>query len=224
MERNSNWIEDQLEFLSKTGQFSAEAMQFFKDEGYIDTDGDFSLSERFIEILSGIKDNGNDQMQFWILAQEYGLIPRSDLTYTQERSYMFASKEAFNYDYFNKGQITQDMYDKGQKFLFYVNIARQWIGKPWTTPDLNILRQALKQAPLQYGVPVPVNVSNWNNSIIPYDGRISANHAIEGYKINDDDTLPIFDQYLPNSKSTWQGIFAFLCDARHHHAAETSGG
>ena len=39
-----NCIEDQLEWLWKNNKFSQEAKDFFTKNGYIDTDGDFSLS------------------------------------------------------------------------------------------------------------------------------------------------------------------------------------
>src|ERR1039458_8635511 len=56
-----NCIEDQLEWLWKNGMFSPEAKNFFTVNGYIDSDGDFSISERFYEIISGVKDAGNSQ-------------------------------------------------------------------------------------------------------------------------------------------------------------------
>ena len=55
-----NCFEDQLEWLWKNGMFSQDSKNFFTQNGYIDSDGDFSLSERFIEILSKVQDNGNN--------------------------------------------------------------------------------------------------------------------------------------------------------------------
>lgn len=200
-----NETEDQLEFLMKTNQFSSEAIDFFKKNNYIDEDGDFSLSERFIEIISGAHDNGNDQMEAWRIPQEfagnYGFIPRSILNYSNEQAAKFFTKEAFNADYFNKNAITDEIYALGKEFLKYVKISRQWIGMPWKTPFIEILRAALKQAPLSIGVPVPKDVSMWNRTFVQYDGSVSCDHCIELYAIDDKGQYLIFDQYEPHLKT-----------------------
>lgn len=195
-----NCAEDQLEWLWKNKMFSQEAKDFFVRNDYIDSEGDFSCSERYLEILSGVHDDGNDQMEAWKLMQKYGLIPRKDLTYSADKAKGYVSKSAFNADYFNSQAIIQEMRDKGQKFLTYVNIARQTIGKTWTTPDVLILKAALKQAPLQIGVPVPTFVQVWNSNYVSYAGEKSADHAIELYGINGNGDYLIFDQYMPNLK------------------------
>jgi len=204
-----NCIEDQLEWLSKNGMFSKEAMNFFTSNGYIDSDGDFSLSERFLEILSGIKDNGNSQWVAWQLAQKYGLIPRSQLTYSVQQAQQFNNKASFNTDYFNPSLVTPAMLTLGKQFLTYVNIASQWIGNNNQTPNLQIMQAALKQAPLQLGIPVPQDGS-WNQTLIAYNGRTQADHAIECYAI---DTLGyhIFDQYQPNLKILSANYFIPMC-------------
>jgi hypothetical protein len=196
-----NCAEDQLEWLYKNGMFTQEAKEFFIKEGYIDEDGDFSLSERYIEILSGVHDNGNNQMEAWRLMQDFGCIPRKDLTYTVERANKFAQKLLFNADYFNMAEITEEMTTKAKKFKSYVSIARQWIGDAYRTPDAQIIKAALKQAPLQIGVPVPNPSYLWNNEKVVYAGEKTVDHAIELYKF--DDTTGeycIFDQYIPNLK------------------------
>ncbi len=194
-----NCIEDQLEWEYRNGRFTQEAKDFFLNNGYIDSDGDFSLSERFIEILSGVHDDGNNQMNLWKLVQRYGCIPRSDLNYSHERASQFTNKEAFNADYFNVNEITDEMRAKGMKFLSYVSVKAQWINKPWVTPDLQVLQAALCQAPLQIGI--PVNDETWNNSYVGYDGEIAADHAVELYAVNKDALHSIFDQYEPHLKT-----------------------
>lgn len=202
-----NCAEDQCEWLMKNKKFTAEAIKFFSSNGYIDEDGDFSFSERFLEILSGVHDNGNNQMTAWVLMQENGLIPRSMLDYSAERANKFYSKAAFNDDYFNKAEITPAMVELGRQSLKYINISRQWIGNNFKTPDINVLRAALKQAPLQIGVPVPVDKYLWNREFVQYDGRKIADHAVQLYKMNLDDTYGIFDQYLPNLKRLSKDYF-----------------
>lgn len=196
-----NCLEDELEWLWKNGQFGQEAKDFFTKNGYIDADGDFSLSERHLEIMSGMRDNGNNQMNAWILMQQWGAIPRSMLVYTQEEAQKCPNREAFLTDYFDESYITTEMYTLGQEFLKYVNLSRQWIGTPWTTPSKDILRAALKQAPLQIGVPVPKGISKWNSPFIQYDGGTTADHAIELYAIDDNGEYLIFDQYEPHIKT-----------------------
>lgn len=197
-----NCAEDQLEWLRKNSMFSSDAIHFFIINGYIDEDGDFSLSERFLEILGGVKDAGNNQMEAWVLMQAHGCIPRSMLTYTSQRAGLFKTQETFNDDYFNLDAVTPEMIALGKQFKTYVNIARQWIGTAWKTPPLDVLRSAIKQAPLQIGFPVPRDISLYNNILpIPYDGKVSADHAVEMYKIQDDGKYNFFDQYIPNFKT-----------------------
>lgn len=195
-----NCLEDQLEFLWKEGAFGPEAKLFFQNNGYVDADGDFSLSERWLEVLSGAKDNGNNQMEAWVLMQKYGVIPRSDLNYSLQQAQKFSNKTNFNADYFNIHDLSDEMYTKAAQFLKYVNISRQWIGKNWSTPDLQLIKAALRQAPVQIGVPVPRDVTAWNNQVVNWDGSTSADHAVELYGINDHNQYLIFDQYLPNLK------------------------
>lgn len=192
-----NCIEDQLEWLWKNNKFSKEAKDFFTGYGFIDKDGDFSLSERFIEILSGVKDGGNSQDEAWRLIKKYGLIPRSYLTYTEDKARSFSSQDDFRIDYFGKSNITQGMLDLAKEFLAHVNIDYQQIGKTWTTPNTNALRDALRQSPLQIGIPVPYD---WNQVEVKWDGSYNAEHAVELYAITNDGKYKIFDQYQPALK------------------------
>lgn len=195
-----NCVEDQLEWLWKNDKFSIEAKQFFMSNGYIDLDGDFSLSERFIEVSGGYKSNGANQMRAWELFIQYGMIPRDMLTYTVEQSNKFGTRAAFDADYFNPTVVTTQMLTLGQQFLKYVKIEKQWIGKNWVTPDKDYLIAALKQAPLQIGIPIPQVVWNWNSPIVKYYGGLNAEHAVELYDIDQNNNYLIFDQYQPNLK------------------------
>ena len=196
-----NCFEDYLTMLRANGRFSDEAIKFFTDNGYIDSDGDFSLSERFIEIMSTVKDDGNNQMEAGILAQKFGLIPRSMLGYTQAQAYAQVSRASFDADYFNQDAVSTDMLTLGQKFLEYVNISRQWIGTNFETPSNQVLIAALAQAPLQIGVPVPADISAWNDTVVKWDGSTVVAHAVELYAVNADGTYAIYDQYEPHLKT-----------------------
>jgi hypothetical protein len=192
-------VEDELEWLWKNGMFSQEAKDFFTQNKYIDSDGDFSISERFYEILGGNYDNGGTAEEACQLIQKYGIIPRSMLTYTEAQAQKFYSKAAFNADYFDKTEITQLMRTLGQASLKYINVAYQKIGKQWTTPASEIIQAALKQAPLAIGIPIPNLVYNWNTQpVIQYDGAKRTDHEVELYAKTD--VYNIFDSYLPNLK------------------------
>lgn len=196
-----NCAEDQLEWLWKNGMFSQEAKNFFTKNGYIDSDGDFSLSERYLEVLGNNLDNGGTADEAWQLIQKYGCIPRMLLNYSLEQAQQHSSKQSFNVDYFSPSNVTYGMRIMGQEFLKHVNICYQSIGKKWTTPQRMVFEAALKQAPLQIGIPVPRDVSYWNKEFVGYDGKVAADHEVELYAINADGSYAIFDQYMPNLKT-----------------------
>lgn len=195
-----NSAEDQLEWLWKNGMFSNEAKEFFTKNSYLDGDGDFSLSERFHEILCGNLDSGGTAEEAWQSFKDRGFIPRSMLTYTAERANMWGTKTAFNTDYFNRAEMTPAMLSLGQQSLGHISIAYKRIGKQWQTPNRTLLLTAMKQAPINFGIPVPKIVQNWNQTNVKWDGTFSMAHEVEGYRMPADGTYPIFDQYLPNLK------------------------
>lgn len=196
-----NSSEDQMEWLWMNDQFSQEAKDFFTSNGYIDSDGDFSLSERFHEILCGERDGGGTSPEAWQSFQKRGFIPRSQMSYTVEKSQSFNSQEEFDNDYFNLLAVTPAMIALGKKSLTYINISYQTIGKNWTTPDKQLLQTALLQAPLNIGIAIPINVFNWNNSFVQYDGATVVAHEIELYGLDDKGQRLIYDQYLPFCKT-----------------------
>ncbi len=199
-----NSAEDQIEWLWKNGMFGPESKKFFTDNGYIDSDGDFSLSERFHEILCGNTDKGGGQEEAWQSFKTRGFIPRSMLTYSLEQSRKFKTKVDFNNDYFNPEQVTQKMIDLGQQSLEYIKVVYKTIGELWTTPDKTILKAALKQAPMTLGIPIPYDTFGqclWNFDYVKFNGIKGLQHAIECYNINDKGEYMIFDQYLPNLKT-----------------------
>lgn len=196
-----NSVEDQLEWLWKNGMFSPEAKAFFTANGYLDTNGNISLSERFIEILSNNRNTGGSSEEAWQLMKAYGIIPRSMLEYTLERALAQPSQGAFASDYFAPSAVTQPMRDLGKKFLSYVSIAYQRIGTDWAPRNRTIMAAAVKQAPLCYGIPIPADVFKWNDTVVQYDGSTTVAHEVLGYNIPADGTYPIYDQYEPHLKT-----------------------
>lgn len=185
-------LEDWLTFLRETGIFTVADILWFKNNGYIDSDDDFYLSRRFIPILSGVKDNGNDPEDFWSLTGEYGAIPNSVLPFTN------------NIEYFDKTKVTPAMYALGKQFLTRVNIAYEELGKRWTRRDPKMIQGALFQGELQICIPIPKIVSLWNQVKVDWDGSMGADHAVALYKYDPiaDPKYPyfIYDQYEPRLK------------------------
>jgi hypothetical protein len=202
-----NPMETQLEMLDFRGMFSKEAKDFFISKRIKDEDNDFSLSERCGEILGKNYDTGGTAEEGMQLVQKYGCIAREILGYTEARANSFSTREAFVADYFNPKAVTPEMLALGQEFLKYVNISYQFIGKAWTTPDLQILRAALKQAPLSIGVPVPNQTAYWNAEVVQWDGTRRADHCVELYDIDDQGNYKIYDQYEPHLKTLAKGYF-----------------
>lgn len=182
--------ETQLQFLAATGRFSKEDMDWFKEKGYIDADGDFYLSRRFIAVISGVRDNGNDHAEAWRLSKKYGQIPNSMFPYTND------------VHFFEKNFITQEMKDLGQEFLKRVSIEDWELGKRWTRRPIEQLRAATFECPLQFGVPIPFMPNAWNQEKIDWDGNKQPAHSIECRKVDQTGEYPykIFDSYNPHLK------------------------
>lgn len=193
--------ETQLEYLWKTNQFSEETKQWFKDNGYIDSDGDFYLSRRWAAIISGVKDNGNDQDDFWDIIEKIGLIPFSMLPYSTEDAADELTQDDFNNEYFDPNVITPKMEALGKEFLKRVMIQHEEVGKRFQRKDIKQIEAELKQSPLQLGHPVPQDGS-WNQQFVKWNGRTIADHSTELYKYTELNDWPYFDydSYEPHLK------------------------
>lgn len=200
-------IEIQCNYLISIGAFTVAAMTFFQTNGFLDANGSMKISERYPEILSKNKDNGGTAQQAMQLFQEYGCIPWSMLNYTDAQASQWTTKAQFNADYFNLNAVTPAMLSLGRQFLKYVNIAYQRIGTLGTTPAVEILQAAIKQAPLQYDVFISTNTMSWNEVNVPaptipliYNTNATS-HEITGTSINPDGSKVIVDNYAPFVKT-----------------------
>lgn len=182
-------METEMEFLAMSKLLAQEDFNWFKDKGYVDADGDFFFSRRFIPTLSGVRDNGNDESEFWRLTLKYGAIPYHMLSYDNP-----------NEDFFDHNAITQEMLALGKEFLTHIKIQYEELGKRFSRRDITMIRGALKQSPLQIGIPIPKNVFDWNEEFIKWDGSMPASHSVELYGVNDKGEYLIFDQYEPHLK------------------------
>ena len=190
----TNSLEIQLDWLWANGYFGSEAKNFLTP--YLDSNGKFSVSEMFLEILGGNYENGGTAEEAVQLMQKYGAIPRAMLVYSDAQAALCATQGAFIADYFNASKVTPQMLAMGQKFLTYVNIAYQRIGQMYTTPNIQLLQAAIKQSPLSLGV--PAEAPSWNNAFVQYDGLRTMTHEVCGYKGNG---YGIRDQYQPCDKT-----------------------
>ncbi len=185
-------FEDGLEFSGATGGFSKETMDWFKAKGFIDADGDFYLSRRFIPIISGRKNGGNDPSEFWRLTKIYGAIPNSMLPFTTID------------EYFDESKVTPEMYALGKEFLSKIDIDSGDVGRRFTPKDKTLIQTYLKECELSFCIPVPQDGS-WNQVKVDYPvGRKSAEHDVACYKYDEvaDYAYPyfIYDQYEPHLK------------------------
>lgn len=204
-------IEDQMELMYADNQFSQEAKDFFHNNNYIDEAGDFSISERFIEILGGRKDSGGTSEMAWQLVQKYGILPRKLLTYSVEEANTHYSQESFVADYFNPKAVTPAMLALALQSKKYLNIAYQFIGKKWTTPSNEILTAAIQTAPVCVGIPVTTPTMNWNVPYVKYDSTTALAHEVELHFIESDGTRDVSDQYLPDEKRLSPNYPLYVC-------------
>lgn len=194
-------VETQLELERSLGRFTQEDLDWFKANGYIDEDGDFYLSRRWIAILSGVKDNGNDQAIGWQLAAKFGMIPFPMLPYSPAEVADKKTRSDFVNDYFNPDDITPEMESLGKEFLKRVKIQSEELGTRWTQRTPEVIQDALKQGSLPIGVPVP-NDGTWNQVYVTWNKSKTVQHSVELYNYVPNDPFPykIYDSYEPHLK------------------------
>ncbi len=194
-------IETQLEIERSLGRFTQDDLTWFKANEYIDSDGDFNLSRRFIAILSGVRDKGNDPAIAWKLAEQYGMIPFSMLSFAIQDINGIDDRQGFVDKYFDVKSITPAMEAMGKEFLKRVSIQSEELGTRWTTRTSQMVTDALKQAPVQIGIPVPQDGS-WNQIQVKWNGRKIVDHSVDLYRYFSDSAYPyyIYDSYEPHLK------------------------
>jgi len=193
-------LEMQFNALYKRGEFSEEAVKFFKKTGIVDSNGFFNISDQFYDCLSGLYGNGGTAAQYFNLVQEYGIIPHYMLFCTDAIANGYASQKSFDSYYYNRNNVTDAMLAIGQESLKYFQLRYKRIGSIWNTPDDTALTTAIKQAPLAYGV--PVDVMKWNQYKVPSLVLGVLNHEVTGYKaFQGMDSYPIIDNYNPFIKT-----------------------
>jgi hypothetical protein len=197
-------IELQLNALKARGEFTNEALIFFRNNKIIGDDGFFNISDQFYDILSGNLGNGGTAEECFQLIQKYGMIGHDALYCTDAIANQYSTQSAFDNYYYNKNLITQAMFDVGAQSKKYFNLQYQRIGSMWTTPDKTTLSAAIRQAPLAYGV--PVNGSTWNQVTVPALIMSALAHEVTGYRMTQLTVgYPVLDNYRPFCKGLDDG-------------------
>lgn len=192
-----NDAEIDLNYLLANNLFLSDAINFFNTNGYI-VNGKFALSELFHEILCGNLDNGGTSQEAWQSFASRGFIPRSMLNYSQALAQNDPNDQVFIEDYYNINRVTPQMIALAKQFLQYVNIQSQNIGV-----DVNSLRIALKQSPVNIGIPIPYDQFGnclWNTVSVPLVTTGDAQHAVSLLSTDSTGNMTIYDQYQPTPK------------------------
>ena len=203
-----NALETFMNWLAKTGKMTAVALNWFTQNGYIDSNGSFAFSEDFTGILDGTSINGNLAQNAWKCFQKYGVLPRSQLNWSLEQASQYPDQASMDLAYYSTTRITPAMLNLAQESLKYMNVSWGWIGDGTTPISRLTLSQGLQTSPLQYVAPIPNPVSLWNQQFVPYTGGLIDQHCFVGYKI-DNSSFPFYtrDQYQPEDKQLAQNYY-----------------
>ena len=143
---NNSW-EVQLIYMIEHNLISEKAFNFLKNNGYLDENEKPNFSDKWVAILSGTSPSGNWVYKTPDTAREFGLIPESMLP--------FGNPKTWN-DFFDKDQLTQEMYDMGKKFKEIFEIQYEVLVTAGRT-KIQIseeITKHLKQAPLTIAIPI----------------------------------------------------------------------
>lgn len=187
----NNTLEAQLRFLIDSGKVPEEAMNFLRDGGYFDEDGNPNFSDWFGANTNGTTVNGNDLGSFWEGIRKNGLLPQGD----GHKPNDFNTNE----EWLNSALVTDVMRDKAKRFLMYFTVGYEWVvleqAGRW-----DLFAKHLKQAPLHIAVGTG---KDWNRKdgkpVQPVDG-IRLNHAIAYWDQDENIDHDILDHYEPFMK------------------------
>jgi hypothetical protein len=194
--------ETRLQMLWSLNLIPQDTKDWLINNKYCDVNGIFDVSDRWVAILSGVRDAGNNQLNFWQIAQTAGLIPNVMLPYDSTEAFKYNTKDDFNNDYFNPQVITKDMELMGKEFARRFKIQAENVKGGYFKDVWVELETYLQEGSMQIGIPVPSDGS-WNQVDVPYPvGNTQAQHAVELYKFDRTQAFPffIYDSYEPHCK------------------------
>lgn len=201
-------IETFLNYMKTQGLLPQNFLDFCTQNGYFDSTGSFAFSVRFNGIMNGTDPNkGADFEQVWDGIANYGMIPKSMLSFSMAQAQLDHGQLAEWADYYNKADVTQAMKDLANKFNQFISINYKWILSQgflnglWNSitgqNQTSILQNALAISPVHIALyPCPT----WNTGAVKWCGNNTPSHGVELFKANSDSSMSIFDQYSPYVK------------------------
>lgn len=172
-------------------------LQFLETAGYLDEQGYFNVSERFTAKMSGTTRAGNYFKAVWDSIRKDGLLPQKDWNFpTEQRT------PVFDWDNYY-AEIPEELKVKAREILKYFSFAYEWVlagEKLSSEARLALLRQHLRQAPLQIAAPV---CGGWNSGgeiAVPNCGRTATEHATIIATIDTEGVYYDIDSYIPYLK------------------------
>lgn len=183
-------IEAQMNHLKSIGAFSANQIAQMTALGYINTNGSFEFSVRFLAKLDGTTNEGNDNQSVYNGFVNYGLVAQS--TWSWNPTMTFAEYYA---------QVPQNIIDQGRQIFNFISVAPlQWIiqdGNNSMTNRSAIIAQALVQAPVQISVPVCPSFQEGQSPIKTCNMTVPT-HSMELFSVGS--VFNVRDDYNPYNK------------------------
>lgn len=161
---------------------SADQINYLKNNGYINQEGKFEASERYIACVSGTTPSGNEASRVWQAIKTCGLVPLCDLPFDQSMT-----RDEFY------APVSYDLIQKGKEFLKRFKIDFDIVEWDITDPkqlEPQFVQYCLKDCPLQITIPIPshhavVLAGDTNNSYQIYDQYFPFEYSIKyTYPIN----------------------------------------
>lgn len=197
----TNVCEIQLDWMIAHGQIPLDALNFLKNNGYIDANGKVNFSDRFTAVMSGTTpQNGNTLQAVWASIRHDGLVPESAWPMPlAEWEQVIAGGSFTTADFWNKyyEAIPADVIAKGKEFLKWFEAQYEWIAYPGSPATMAQLAQYLTVSPLQIATAV---CNGWNT-----DNPINAcgpgsQHATTLVNVEQGVAFDIYDHYNPYLK------------------------
>lgn len=198
----TNVCEIQLDWLIAHGQIPLDALNFLKNNGYIDANGRVNFSDRFTAKMSGTTpQNGNTLQAVWNSIRNDGMVPESAWPMpTPEFDAIvaagtFTSPQDFWAKYYES--VPPSVIAMGQTFRKWFQVQYEWIAYPGSPATMEQLQQYLKVSPLQIATAV---CDGWNTANpIAACGPGTA-HATTLVNTEPGVAYDIYDHYNPYQK------------------------
>lgn len=175
-----NVIETQINYFLANNMLSFSTKTQLSLMGFIDPNGKFNGSDRFLAKASGTTSAGNYLNVVAETIRKQGIAPERDWTW---------DLDTFTWELFYAG-IPTSVSEKAKQFLNLFDIQYEWVY------DMDDAKH-LKQAPLQIAI---VTCGGWNNPPVAWCNVQGANHAVMMYKQAAGGERVIYDHYVPYIK------------------------